>query len=189
VNLLNDDSDDEKVVPLNKGTTPRQEPRQEAEAPLTRSEQVILDIRRDIQNFQANAGPRKEIVDALKDQFVATRHQAATKAEVVRMLALDMLRERLPEIKSVSELMRVISTLSKISENDLAAIGGGGVTPGTGALLNIQQSYVSLEPAQHHHQLAALHARSDNPSVNLNRGASHVLESFERLNKVIKERA
>jgi hypothetical protein len=60
-------------------------------------------LRRDIQNFQAG-GPRKEMVDALRDQFVATRHQAATKAEAVRMLALDMLRERLHEIKSVPEL-------------------------------------------------------------------------------------
>jgi hypothetical protein len=32
-----------------------------------------------------------------------------------------MLKARLPEIKSVPELMRVISALSKISENDLAA--------------------------------------------------------------------
>jgi hypothetical protein len=39
-----------------------------------------------------------------------------------------MLRARLPEIKSVSELMRVISALSKISENDLAAVCG--VAPG-----------------------------------------------------------
>ena len=52
--------------------------------------QVILDIRKDIQNFQAG-GPRKELVEALRDQFVATRHQAAVKAEATRMLALDML--------------------------------------------------------------------------------------------------
>jgi len=123
--------DDEKVVPLNKGASPRQE----AEV-LTRPEQVILDIRKEIQNFQAG-GPRKELVEALRDQFVATRHQAAVKAEATRMLALDMLRARLPEIKSVSELMRVISTLSKISENDLAA--GCGAVPGTGPLLNIHQ--------------------------------------------------
>ena len=119
-----------RVVPLNKGATPQQE----AEI-LTSPAQVILDIRKDIQNFQAG-GPRKELVEALRDQFVATRHQAAVKAEATRMLALDMLRARLPEIKSVSELMRVISALSKISENDLAAVCGA--VPGTGPLLNIQ---------------------------------------------------
>jgi hypothetical protein len=91
--------------------------------------QVILDIRKDIQNFQAG-GPRKELVEALRDQFVATRHQAAVKAEATRMLALDMLHARLPEIKSVSELMRVISALSR---NDLAA--GCGAVPGTEAHL------------------------------------------------------
>jgi hypothetical protein len=53
------------------------------------------------------------MVEALRDQFVATRHQAGVKAEAVRMLALDMLKARLPEIKSVAELMRVISGLSK----------------------------------------------------------------------------
>jgi hypothetical protein len=56
--------------------------------------QVILDIRRDIQRFQAD-GARKDMVEALKDQFIATRHQAATKAEAVRMLALDLFRARL----------------------------------------------------------------------------------------------
>jgi len=87
-----------RVVPLNKGASPRQE----AEI-LTNPTQVILDIRNDIQKFQ-DGGPRKEMVEALKDQFVAARHQAAVKAEAARMLALDMLRAKLHEIKSVSEL-------------------------------------------------------------------------------------
>ena len=171
MNLLDDD--DEKVAPLNAS------PRQEAEV-LTRPEQVILDIRKEIQNFQAG-GPRKELVEALRDQFVATRHQAAVKAEATRMLALDMLRARLSEIKSVSELMRVISALSKISENDLAAVCG--VAPGTGALLNIQQliGHAGMTP-----QLA-LPEWTDKPS-NPIRDTSQVLESFELLNKVIKEK-
>jgi hypothetical protein len=164
--------DDEKVVPLNAA------PRQEAEI-LTSPAQVILDIRKDIQNFQAG-GPRKELVEALRDQFVATRHQAAVKAEATRMLALDMLRARLPEIKSVCELMRVISALSKISENDLAA--GCGAVPGTGPLLNIQQ-LIGMRPAQ---QLALPDwpDKSSNPV----KDASQVLESFELLNKFIKEK-
>jgi len=44
--------DDEKVAPLNAS------PRQEAEV-LTRPEQIILDIRKEIQSFQAGS-PRKE---------------------------------------------------------------------------------------------------------------------------------
>ena len=43
---------DDNVAPLNAS------PRQEAEV-LTRPEQVILDIRKEIQSFQAD-GPRKE---------------------------------------------------------------------------------------------------------------------------------
>jgi hypothetical protein len=165
------DDDDEKVVP------PNASPRQEAEV-LTRPEQVILDIRKDIQKFQ-DGSQRKEAVEALKDQFVATRHQAAVKAEATRMLALDMLRERLSGIKSVPELMRVISALSKMSENDLAAVYG--VAPGgTGPLLNIQQLIGHAGMTQ---QLLALPDRSDKPSN------SRVLESFELLNKVLKERA
>jgi hypothetical protein len=168
--------DDERVVPLNKGATPQQE----AEI-LTNPAQVILDIRKDIQNFQAG-GPRKELVEALRDQFVATRHQAAVKAEATRMLALDMLRERLHKIKSVSELMRVISMLAKISENDLAAVYG--VAPGMGPLLNIQQlighAGITQQPA--------LPDRSDN-SPAPSRNCSQVLESFELLSKAIKENA
>ena len=56
---------------------------------LTDPMKVILDIRKDIEKFQ-NGGSRKELVDALRDQFIATRHQAATKAEAVRILALNM---------------------------------------------------------------------------------------------------
>jgi hypothetical protein len=144
---------------------------------LTRPEQVVLDIRKDIQNFQAG-GPRKQLVEALRDQFVATRHQAAVQAEATRMLALDMLRARLPEIKSVAELMRVISALSKISENDLAALCGG-----TGPLLNIQQL---IGPAGMTPQLALPEWADKSP--NPVKDSSQVLESFERLNKVIKEK-
>ena len=50
-----------RVVPLNKGASPPQE----AEI-LTNPTQVILDIRNDIQKFQ-DGGPRKEMVEALKD--------------------------------------------------------------------------------------------------------------------------
>jgi len=145
--------------------------------------QVILDIRKDIQNFQAG-GPRKELVEALRDQFVATRHQAAVKAEATRMLALDILRERLHEIKSVSELMRVISALSKISENDLAAVCGA--IPGTGPLLNIQQ-LIGHAGTTGIAQRLALPDRQDKES-NPIQNASQVLESFELLNKFIKEK-
>jgi len=167
--------DDERVVSLNKGATPQQE----AEI-LTSPTQVILDIRKDIQNFQAG-GPRKDLVEALRDQFVATRHQAAVKAEATRMLALDMLKARLPEIKSVPELMRVISALSKISENDLAAVCG--TVSGTGPLLNIQQLIGHAGMTQ---QLA-LPEWSDKSS-NPIKDTSQVLESFELLNKFIKEK-
>jgi hypothetical protein len=116
----------------------------------------------------------------LRDQFVATRHQAAVKAEATCMLALDMLKARLPEIKSVPELMRVISALAKISENDLAAVCG---VPGTGPLLNIQQLIGHAGMTQ---QLA-LPEWSDKSS-NPVKDASQVLESFELLNKFIKEK-
>jgi hypothetical protein len=38
---------------------------------LTEPMKVILDIRKDIEKFQ-NGGPRKELVEALRDQFIAT---------------------------------------------------------------------------------------------------------------------
>jgi hypothetical protein len=168
---------DNNVAPLNAAN------RREVKV-LASPAQVILDIRKDIQNFQAG-GPRKELVEALRDQFVATRHQAAVKAEAVRMLALDMLRARLPEIKSVSELMRVISALSKISENDLAA--GCGAVPGTGPLLNIQQQLIGHAGMTGIAQRLALPDRQDKES-NPIQNASQVLETFELLNKFIKEK-
>ena len=162
-----------RVVPLNKGASPRQE----AEI-LANPTQVILDIRNDIQKFQ-DGGPRKEMVEALKDQFVAARHQAAVKAEAARMLALDMLRAKLHEIKSVSELMRVISALSQISENDLAAVCGG--IRGTGPLLNIQQ-LIGMGPAQR-----LVLPESGDKASNPVKEASQVLESFNLLNRYLKK--
>jgi hypothetical protein len=162
--LDNDNNGDDDAA----NTAPRQEPRQEAEILTGGPAQVILDIRRDIRKFQAG-GARKEMVEALKDQFIATRHQAATKAEAVRMLALDILRARIHEIKTVPELMRVISALSKMSENDLAAVYG--VVPGA---INIQQS---IGPEG----VTGVMRVTQPPN-------SRVLESFELLNKAIKEK-
>ena len=144
---------------------------------LTDPMKVILDIRKDIEKFQ-NGGSRKELVDALRDQFIATRHQAATKAEAVRILALNMLQTRIPDIHSTSELLRVISTLSEISENDLAVVLGA--IPGKAPLINLQQ-VIGLEP----NQRLALPEREDKTS-NPIKDASQVLEAFEHLTKYIK---
>ena len=144
---------------------------------LTDPMKVIFDIRKDIEKFQ-NGGPRKELVDALRDQFIATRHQAATKAEAVRILALNMLQTRLPNIQSNSELLRVISTLSEISENDLAVVLGA--IPGKAPLINLQQ-VIGLDP----NQRLALPEREDKTS-NPIKDASQVLEAFEHLTKYIR---
>ena len=144
---------------------------------LTDPMRVILDIRKDIEKFQ-NGGPRKELVDALRDQFIATRHQAATKAEAVRILALNMLQARIPEIRSTSELLKVISMLSEISENDLAVVLGA--IPGRAPLINLQQ-VIGLEP----NQRLALPEREDKTSNPIN-DASQVLEAFEHLTQYIK---
>ena len=117
-------------------TSPAEDPVREAEI-LTSPAQVILDVRREIEAFKSG-GARKELVEALRDQFVATRHQAATKAEAARILALNILQARLPEIKSTAELLRAISVLSAASENDLAVVLDA--VPGSGALINVQQS-------------------------------------------------
>jgi hypothetical protein len=140
---------------------------------------VILDIRQDIEKFQ-NGGPRKELVDALRDQFIATRHQAATKAEAVRILALDMLQTRLTaDIHSNSELLKTISALSGISENDLAVVLGATI-PGQAPLINLQQ-VIGLDP----NQRLALPEREDKTS-NPIKDASQVLEAFEHLTRYIK---
>ena len=130
MSILDDDD-----PPSSARESPAKDLVKEAEV-LTNPMKVILDIRKDIEKFQ-NGGPRKELVDALRDQFIATRHQAATKAEAVRILALNMLQTRIPDIHSTSELLRVISTLSEISENDLAATLGA--IPGKAPLINLQQ--------------------------------------------------
>ena len=77
--------------------------------------------------------------------------------------------------------MRVISALSKISENDLAAVCG--TVSGTGPLL-IQQQLIG------HAEMTQQLALPDWPDKSSNsiKDTSQVLESFERLNKFIKEK-
>jgi hypothetical protein len=168
MNILDDDD-----PPSSAQKSPARDLVKEAEV-LTDPMKVILDIRKDIEKFQ-NGGPRKELVDALRDQFIATRHQAATKAEAVRILALNMLQARLPEMKSTPELLKTISALSEISKNDLAVLLGA--LPGQAPLINLQQVIgLGASPG------LALPEREDSPI----KGASHALESFEHLLESIK---
>ena len=168
---------DDKDGPTSPAEDPAGDPVKEAEI-LTSSAQVILDVRREIEAFKSG-GARKELVEALRDQFVATRHQAATKAEAARILALNILQARLPEIKSTAELLRAISVLSAASENDLAVVLDA--VPGSGALINVQQS-IGLGGSGHRPALPERENGTSNP-VN---DASHALESFEHLLKYIK---
>jgi len=172
MNILDDDD-----PPSSAREPPARDLIKEAEV-LTEPMKVILDIRKDIEKFQ-NGGSRKELVEALRDQFIATRHQAATKAEAVRILALNALQARVPSIQSNSELLRVISTLSEISENDLAVVLGATI-PGKAPLINLQQ-VIGLEP----NQRLALPERGDKTS-NPIKDASQVLEAFEHLTQYIK---
>ena len=168
---------DDKDGPTSPAEDPAGDPVREAEI-LTSPAQVILDVRREIEAFKSG-GARKELVEALRDQFVATRHQAATKAEAARILALNILQARLPEIKSTAELLRTISVLSAASENDLAVVLDA--VPGSGALINVQQS-IGLGGSGHRPALPERENGTSNP-VN---DASHALESFEHLLKYIK---
>jgi hypothetical protein len=139
---------------------------------------VILDVRKDIEKFQ-NGGSRKDLVEAFRDQFIATRHQAATKTEEVRMLALNALQARISNIQSTAELLKVNSVLSESSKNDLAMVLGAhpGQAP---ALINLQQ-VIGLEP----NQRLALPEREDKTS-NPIKDASQVIEAFEHLTRYIK---
>ena len=176
MNILNDDNDEE--IPHAPARNPARDPVRETEI-LTNPAQVILNVRREIEAFKSG-GSRKELVEALRDQFIATRHQAATKAEATRLLALNMLQARLPEIKSTAELLQVISVLSQASENDLAVLLGA--LPGSGPLINFQQVISSLGNPGHK---LALPAREDGTS-NPIKDASHALEAFEHLLKHIR---
>jgi hypothetical protein len=143
---------------------------------------VILDVRKDIEKFQ-NGGSRKELVEAFRDQFIATRYQAATKTEEVRILALNVLQARVPEMKSTPELLKVNSALSESSKNDLAMVLG--VHPGqASALINLQQVIGGLEP----NQRLALPEREDKTS-NPIKDASQVIEAFDHLTRYINARS
>ena len=183
MSILNDDNgDEEKAVPRTPAKTSARDPVREVEI-LTSPAQVILDIRKDIEAFK-NGGPRQELVEALRDQFLATRHQAATKAEAVRILALNILQARLPEINSTTELLKAISVLSQASGHDLAVLSGvlcGATTSGSGALVNVQQLIGGLPEREDRtifNPTASSHQAKD--------ASQHTLESIEHLLKHIK---
>jgi hypothetical protein len=187
MNIFDEDDDD---PPSSARSSPRESPARgptrgparEAEV-LTEPMKVILDVRKDIEKFQNGDSSRKELVEALRDQFIATRHQAATKTEAVRILALNVLQARVSEMKSTPELLKTISALSESSGNDLAMVLGATTIPGQApsALINLQQVF-ALEPNQ---RLPALPEREDKTS-NPIKDASQVLEAFEHLTRYVK---
>jgi hypothetical protein len=180
VNIFDDD-DPPSSARSSARKSPAKDPVKAAEVPSLTADpmKVILDVRKDIEKFQ-NGGPRKELVDALRDQFIATRYQAATKAEAVRTLALNALQARISNIQSNPELLKTISALSEISKNDLAMVLGA--LPGQASpLINLQQVIGGLEP----NQRLALPEREDKTS-NPIKDASQVLEAFEHLTRYIK---
>jgi hypothetical protein len=168
-------------------------PTNPAADPTADPSRVILDIRRDIEQFKAG-GQRKELVEALRDQFIATRHQAATAVEAVKMLALEQLKSRLPEIKSVTELLRVTAALSKMSEQDLAIILGVpfGSVPFSGdvdrPLLNFRQYQLISGGGGGNRLVIPERGDDDDRSSNPIRDASHVLESHNLLSKFLQDR-
>jgi hypothetical protein len=100
--------------------------------------EVALELKKDLDEYEETQD-RKQLVNALKDQFLLSRYNNATQSEKSRYLGLSILFERMHKM-SDNMLLKTIRELAEMGVIDLQSITGpiGGKS---GSLVNINQAF------------------------------------------------
>jgi len=125
---------------------------------------------------------KEELVEELKNLFVANRMETASLQEQVRAAALVSLMEKVKEGKmSAQQLMRVVEMTSQSGEKDLAALTGGGKA---GIVINntSQTANIGQQPPQGAPQLED-QSSANNPIQN----TGFLLDAVASVVKKLKE--
>jgi hypothetical protein len=83
-----------------------------------------LDLKRKLEEF-GKTNDRSVLINALIDQFLITRYEAAALVAKSKLAALEILIGRMPNM-SDNMLIKTIEILSQITEVDMASIIGSG---------------------------------------------------------------
>ena len=72
---------------------------------------------------------REDLIKSIRDQFLATRHASATKAEMARQVVLDKMMAQIEKL-NVNQLFRLYQMLGESNSADISALfsnGPGGI--------------------------------------------------------------
>jgi hypothetical protein len=83
-----------------------------------------LDLKRELEEFDGTKD-QSALIKAVIDQLLITRYDSATLVAKTKLVALEILIERMPNM-SDNMLIRTIETLSQIGEVDMTLITGSG---------------------------------------------------------------
>jgi hypothetical protein len=85
---------------------------------------AALDLKRELEEFDGTKD-QSALIKALIDQLLITRYDSATLVAKTKLVALEILIERMPNM-SDNMLIRTIETLSQIGDVDMTLITGSG---------------------------------------------------------------
>lgn len=105
--------------------------------------QVAEIMKKDLQKVE-HYETRKEVIDYLRDQFVAQRIETSSKQEKLREMTINKILTRLEgENVPLLTLMKLLESLGKGNEADITSIlgkpGPGGLPTGVNVQINNQQ--------------------------------------------------
>lgn len=105
--------------------------------------QVAEVMKKDLQKVE-HYETRKEVIDYLRDQFVAQRIETSSKQEKLREMTIEKILRRLEgENVPLVTLMKLLESLGKGNEADLTSIlgkpGPGGIPNGVNVQINNSQ--------------------------------------------------
>jgi len=130
---MSNDDDDDNIIDIK---NPKGKPTSKSKPnPVA----VALDLKRELDEYEKSKD-RKPLIDALKEQFLLTRYNAANQSEKVRQLGFELLFERMQHM-SDNMLLRTLRELSEMGVIDLQSITGIATGARGAPLVNMQQIF------------------------------------------------
>ena len=122
--------------------------------------EIALSLKRELEIYDSNKD-RSVLIKALRDQFIMMRHNAAVEVEKNKLLAMEILVNRMAKM-SDAMLLRTLSLLSDIGGFDFSLLNKASQV---GPMINMNQTNLGIS------------VEEGNPI----KGAGELLESLEDL--------
>jgi hypothetical protein len=173
---MSDDDREDNIFDM-KGQKTKVEPPKVYKNPV----EVALELKKDLDDYEEHQD-RKQLIGALKEQFLVSRYNNASQAEKTRYLGIQILFERMHKM-SDNMLLKTIRELAEIGVIDLQSVTGMALgARGGSSLVNINQAFGLGGPPRDTLQLGASRSTETNPikdTGNLLEALEHIAEHFK----------